>query len=137
MRRTAFVAAVLVVAVLLCASAALAGRIIRIGQSANGKKIVLHPRDTLVVSLPGNPTTGFSWRLRKVDRAVLKLTSSVYIPRKTTPPRVGSGGKFVFRLEAIAEGTSPLKLVYVQAGKLNTTPARTFAIKVFVVAAVT
>jgi hypothetical protein len=82
MRRGVSAAGVLVVAILVCASAALAGRIVRVGLSANGKTEVLHPGDVLVVSLPGNPTTGFSWRLRKVDRAVLKLTSSAYIPNK-------------------------------------------------------
>ena len=137
MRRTAFAAAVLIVAALLSASAALAERIIRVGQSSNGKSTVLHPRDTLIVSLPGNPTTGFSWRLRKVDHAILKLTTSAYVPSKTNPPRVGSGGKFVFRFRAVAEGTTPLKLVYVQPGRLTARPARTFTLKVFVIAAVT
>jgi inhibitor of cysteine peptidase len=137
MRRGVSAAGVLVVAILVCASAALAGRIVRVGLSANGKTEVLHPGDVLVVSLPGNPTTGFSWRLRKVDRAVLKLTSSAYIPNKTSPPKVGSGGKFVFRFRALVEGRTPLRLVYVRGGKVNTTPARMFRLTVFVIAAVT
>jgi inhibitor of cysteine peptidase len=137
MRRTAFASGVLLVAALILAGAALAGRIVRVGPSANGKKTVLHARDTLIVSLPGNATTGFSWRLRRVDRAVLKLTSSDYIPNKTSPPRVGSGGKFVFRFRAVADGTTPLKLVYVQAGKLNATPAKTFRLTVYVISVTT
>ena len=136
MRRGVSAVAVLVVAVLIGASAALAGSIVRIGPGANGKRQVLHPRDTLVVSLPGNATTGYSWRLRRVDRTVLKVTSSKYIPNRTSPSKVGSGGKFVFRFQALAEGTTPLRLVYVH-GSLNATPARKFSLKVFVIAQVT
>jgi hypothetical protein len=40
-----------------------AGQTIRIGQKAIGTKITLHVVDKLRISLPANPTTGYSWKV--------------------------------------------------------------------------
>jgi inhibitor of cysteine peptidase len=133
--RRSLVAAGVVLAVLLfAASAALASRIVRVGPRANGGHVVLHRGDRLIVSLPGNATTGYSWRVRTVNRALVKPLGVTYVPKKVTPPTVGAGGTFVLRFQAIADGTTVLRLVYVQSGNVSARPAKTFALKVFVVA---
>lgn len=110
------------------ATASSASRIVKVGPHANGTTVLLRPGDQLVVSLPGNATTGYSWRVRSVDRTVLKHTGSNYVPKKTTPPTVGSGGTYVLHFSVVGAGGTSLKLVYVQAG--GSKPARRFSLKV-------
>jgi predicted secreted protein len=127
MRGTAVAIPVVVAAASLAAAAAAAT--IKVGPKANGTTIRLHQQDVLVVSLPGNATTGFAWRVRSVDRKVLKVVSSRYVPRKSGG-KVGTGGTFVFRLSALAPGQTALRLAYVQAG--GTQAAKTYRLHVAV-----
>jgi inhibitor of cysteine peptidase len=132
MRRSAFVLATSLVAVFLFASVALGGQIVRVGKRVNGTTVALHRGDTLVVSLAGNASTGYSWRVRALDRSVVKPTGSTYVQRKTTPPKVGVGGTYVLRFRALAQGKTRLKLVYVRSGNTTAPPARTFVLSVVV-----
>jgi inhibitor of cysteine peptidase len=134
MRRRSLVAGAVLFAMLLVVSAAAASRVVRVGPRANGGRVVLHRGDRLVVSLPGNATTGYSWRVSAVNRAILKPLGVTYVPKKVVPPKVGAGGTFVLHFRAIADGTTRLKLVYAQAGNATARPAKTFSLKVFVVA---
>jgi predicted secreted protein len=108
------------------ATASSADRIVRVGPRANGTTVLLQPADRLVVSLPGNATTGYAWRVRSVDRTVLKPTGITYVPKK--PSQVGSGGTYVLHFRVVGAGGTTLKLVYVQAG--GSKPARRFSLKV-------
>jgi predicted secreted protein len=134
MRRRSFIAAAALFAFLFAVGASLAARVVRVGPRANGGRVILHREDRLVVSLPGNATTGYSWRVGSVNRTILKPLGVTYVPKKVTPPKVGAGGTFVLRFRAMANGMTRLKLVYAQAGNAAARPAKTFALKVFVVA---
>jgi len=116
-------------ALALAASAA-AGRTIKVGPKANGTSLVLQPSDVLVVSLPGNATTGYAWRLRSVDRSVLLPGAVKYVPRKAPTGKVGSGGTYVLRFRALRIGATRLRLVYVRSG--STRPAKTYVLNVIV-----
>eukprot|EP00389_Voromonas_pontica_P000322 GDKH01000462.1.p1 GENE.GDKH01000462.1~~GDKH01000462.1.p1 ORF type:complete len:142 (+),score=35.63 GDKH01000462.1:179-604(+) len=59
------------------------------------------------VKLPGNPTTGFSWKETKVPKGLSK-ESSTYVPAPHAPGIVGSGGTFQFRFKALEEGTEQI-----------------------------
>jgi predicted secreted protein len=121
---------VLLAIALVGAGAALAGRIVEIGQLANGKTIVLNPSDRLVVSLPGNASTGYFWRIQKLNRRVVKFISRTYVP--PSPGKTGSTGKYVLRFRAVAVGTTPLRLAYVQSGNTSAKPAKTFRVSLTV-----
>lgn len=110
--------------------AATAGRIVKAGPGSNGKTTILQPTDILVVSLPGNATTGYAWRLRSVDKTVLRPGSVKYVPRKTPTGKVGTGGTYVLRFRALRLGTTRLRLAYVQAG--GTKAAKTYMLNVLV-----
>jgi predicted secreted protein len=110
------------------AAASSADRIVKVGPGANGTTVLLRPADQLVVSLPGNATTGYSWRVRSVDRTVLKPTGITYVPKKTVPPKVGSGGTYVLHFRVVGAGATSLKLVYVRAG--GSIPAKRYGLKV-------
>lgn len=129
MRRISFLL-VTTVAIGALATAAAAGTVVKVGPKSNGKIVQLKTSDILLVSLPGNATTGFSWKVRAVDKTVLRPISSKYVPR-SSGGKVGAGGTFVLRFRADHAGTTRLRLGYMQAG--STKVAKTYALRVIVV----
>jgi inhibitor of cysteine peptidase len=124
-------AAALLVALLgagLLASAAGAGTIVTVGAAANGKTVRLEVGATLVVRLAGNPTTGYTWSTKTVDRRVLRPLPIGYTASRNLP---GSGGVFRIRFRAIARGTTTLRLVYARPFE-HTAPPRRFSLRVVV-----
>ena len=100
------------VVLLVFAGTASAGRIVKVGRLANGKTIGLRVGDQLVVTLPGNASTGYLWRVRTLNQTTVKFVSRTYVASAGGKP--GSGGKYVLRFRAVGNGTTALKLVYVQ-----------------------
>jgi inhibitor of cysteine peptidase len=117
----------LLIVALVVPGAALAYRVVRVGRLANGKTIVLRPSDRLVVTLPGNATTGYSWSVLHLDKSVVKYVGQTYVPR-SAPGKVGAGGKYVLRFRAVRDGTTKLKLGYLQEGNSNAVPAKTYVL---------
>ncbi len=110
------------------AAAAGAGTIVTVGPAANGKTVRLKVGATLVVRLAGNPTTGYTWSTKAVDRRVLKPLPIAYSASSNLP---GSGGIFRIRFRAIARGTTTLRLVYARPFE-HTAPPRRFSLRVVV-----
>lgn len=104
--------------------AARPGATITVGQAANGKTIRLHVADTLVVRLPGNPTSGYRWSLTRLPSS-LHLLASTYLP--STGKRLGQAGTYVFRFEA-RKGSGTLRLVYRRPWEQQKPPLRAFAV---------
>jgi predicted secreted protein len=71
----------------------------------------------LLVSLKGNATTGYSWRVKSVARSVLKPLAVKYVPSPNPKHLVGVGGVYKLRFSARASGTTILKLVYARGKK--------------------
>ena len=127
MRALVLASAAIVVTALVLAGGALAGRTVTIGQKANGTTVHLKAGDRLRVSLAGNPSTGYTWKVLKVDRTVLEPGVWSYKPGGTNP---GSGGVETRAFSAVKAGTTRLKLGQVQAGSKRV--ARTFLVIVAV-----
>jgi len=73
----------------------------------NGETVKLHPGDSLVVSLPDNPTTGFRWTVESFDSGVLEACKEDY---STASTAVGGGGERRFCFRAISTGSTVLTL---------------------------
>jgi inhibitor of cysteine peptidase len=124
-RRACLLLAATVAAAGLAAGAAPGSSVIRVGKGYNGKTVRLHPGDRLVVSLAANPSTGYSWHVLRLNRSLVKLTGTRFIPGGPTRP--GSGGTYVLNFRAFAVGTTRLKLGYVRSGPTDP-PARTYVL---------
>lgn len=102
-------------------------RPLKIGESANGKTIEVIVGQKLIIALKGNPTTGYSWRVKKIEGdAIAQIGKVKYLPREHVPGTVGAGGIYIFTFQAQKAGVSKLLLVYERAWEKNKPPARTF-----------
>ncbi len=79
---------------------------------ANGETVGVHRGVTIEVTLPSNPSTGYSWRLVAGDGRVVHLVSHRYEPPAKAIP--GAGGREVWRFVARLRGSVTLVLGYLR-----------------------
>lgn len=97
----------------------------------NGKTVVAAVGKQVVISLEGNPTTGYGWRTAEVSgKAVEQVGKPKYTTRPHPPGMVGVGGVFVFAFKAVRPGKATVKLAYARPWEKNQPPARTFSVTI-------
>jgi inhibitor of cysteine peptidase len=102
----------------------------RLAEGDTGRSIELRVGDTLEVSLPGNPTTGFEWEVAKMDPAILRSRGEPeFVPSSSA---LGSGGIQTIRFETVGTGQMKLTLIYHRPFEKDTPPARTFEVTITV-----
>jgi inhibitor of cysteine peptidase len=96
-----------------------------------GREVQLKKGQTLVVTLEGNPTTGYSWEVEEpLDEQVLRQVGEAEF--KTESDLVGAGGVQILRFEAVNAGQTTLKLVYHRPWEKDVEPLETYSIQVVV-----
>jgi inhibitor of cysteine peptidase len=97
----------------------------------NGKPVALKIGETLAITLDSNPSTGYSWQVSTMKRAILQQQGE---PQYTPPaqPMPGAGGQHTFQFVAVGAGRSTLTLVYKRSFEPNVAPVQTFSIHVTV-----
>lgn len=87
-------------------------------------------RDTVTISLPSNPSTGFRWELAGIsDPAILEQDGdSEYILPESSA--VGATGKEIWTFKGLKRGTSSLSLAYSQPWEGGTKKEWTITIEV-------
>lgn len=80
--------------------------------------VVLKPGQALVVRLPEDPSTGYTWRLRDLPpgAVVAPVKHDFAAKPGTDPTAVGGVGEATFRLRGVARGTQAVTLDYVRPG---------------------
>jgi inhibitor of cysteine peptidase len=107
--------------------------VIKIALPDDGKTIKTATGKKIEISLKGNATTGFEWRMVELKSEVVKAEGKgVYVPEKNNPPRVGSGGIFVFKFTAAKPGKIALKFEYVRPWEKGRDPAQKFSVNLIV-----
>ncbi len=98
----------------------------------NGRSVTLLLTRTLSLTLPGNPTTGFTWEPASLDRGILAMEPEPsFVPDSSL---IGAGGKFIFSFVPRKPGTTSLKLVYHRPWEKDVKPLRVFELTVTVAA---
>lgn len=113
-------------------SSAVAAGILELGPSDNGKTYTVRVGDTIQVSVPGNPTTGYGWAVSAPEGGETLLVQQeepLYVPDKTDEQVVGSGGVYIFTFKAGGIGQETLSLVYSRPWE-GGQPAETYAVTV-------
>jgi inhibitor of cysteine peptidase len=95
----------------------------------NGKTVRLGPQQEVLIVLPSNPTTGYSWEIvgQKEDAAVA-VVSKEFKTSVDEPLRAGAGGLELFRLRLLKAGRFTVTFVYRRSWEKEQKPERTFCI---------
>lgn len=98
------------------------------GYDDAGKTVVVKRGEALRVSLPENPSTGYSWNL--TVSGGLYVAGDQYVPDDTSGLRVGSGGIHTWDIKANGIGLQQITGVYRRPWEKSTAPEKTFALNV-------
>lgn len=109
-QRFLITAAVLTV-VLVLVMVLLRAMVVRLDESNNGQKIRVFKGQQVELTLPSNPSTGYSWSYQQQpDGNIIKQTGHQYLPPDTD--LIGGGGTERWTFQAVAPGETGLILVY-------------------------
>ena len=96
----------------------------------SGCTLKLNPGDSLSVRLAGNLTTGYQWEIISYDKPVLRPIGEPDYAANSKA--IGAGGMYTFRFEAVAPGTTCLKMIYHRTWEKGIAPLRAFQISLIV-----
>jgi len=103
----------------------------KLTEADNGKTVKVKVGDLVVVSLKGNPTTGFSWRTAKLDgKSVEQAGEPKYVNKPHRKGMVGVGGMFSLKFNAAKSGKTEVNLEYSRPWEKDTKPLKTFTVTV-------
>jgi inhibitor of cysteine peptidase len=90
-----------------------------------GQSIDMSVGETFSVILEGNPTTGFTWEVAKIDSAVLKQVGETEFESESD--LMGAGGVLILHFAVIGTGEAELQLVYHRPWENDISPENTFS----------
>lgn len=90
----------------------------------NGQTVTLEKGQQLVISLEGNPTTGYNWELVEFDAAILKQVGEPEY--KSDSSLIGSGGVITITMEALETGKTNVKLIYHRSWETDVPPLEVY-----------
>ena len=99
-----------------------AARALDLTEPDNGRSVSIVVGETVSLTLAGNPTTGYTWELVDIDRAMLAPDAEPAF--KADSSLTGAGGKFTFRFFALKTGSSVVKLSYRRPWEKDVPPLR-------------
>ena len=99
-------------------------------ESNNNTSINVTTGEFLVVTLEGNPTTGYMWEVTEpLDELVLRQVGDIaFVPDYAEPGLVGVPGVEIATFEVVGAGNATLKMVYHQPWETDVEPADTFTL---------
>jgi inhibitor of cysteine peptidase len=101
-----------------------------VNESQNGTSVDLKTGDMLVITLEGNPTTGYQWEMLPNTDGIVELQGDPEY--KSGGNQVGSGGKYSFNVKAVKAGTTRVDLKYYRSFEADVPPIQTFSIDITV-----
>lgn len=133
--RKKWLLAVVVVLVMIIGTALVLSRdkVVEVGESDNNQTVSLVKGDRLLVSLPSNPSTGYSWYYTSEPVAeVLQETRQWYEAKSDL---IGGGGVYHWEYTAAGIGSTSISLAYSRPWE-NGQPLKTYTLNVKVVSRV-
>ncbi len=97
-----------------------------------GRVVSVAVGDKVVITLPGNITTGYSWSLARIEadaqRPAVKSTGDIAYKQSPANGRVGVGGLFVAPFTAAVEGKAVVHLAYKRSFEKDKPAAKIFSV---------
>jgi inhibitor of cysteine peptidase len=98
-------------------------RTLELSEPDDGSRIFVAQGDRIVVKLPSNVTTGYSWSIAENDPAILAPAGSARYEAPSRPAP-GAPGVQIFELRVLSGGATWLQLVYRRPFEKDVPPAR-------------
>ncbi len=96
----------------------------------SGSTIQLREGERIIVKLPGNLTTGYSWEVEQMEAALLAQVGEREYDRDSK--LIGAGEINTFTFEATGQGQSLLRLIYHRPFEPDAAPEKVFELTVVV-----
>jgi inhibitor of cysteine peptidase len=107
---------------------------VQLTQDDDGSNVQVALDGTLIIALPSNPSTGFSWAVTPPEPVGLELEGEPeYVPPGSTTPAVGAAGTEVFTFTATGAGETTLTLTYARDFEPGAAGEETFTVTVDVI----
>lgn len=101
-----------------------------LGDRDNGHIVTVVPGGRIEISLPGNPTTGYTWESTVANpKVVAQMDPGDYVP---SGGALGAGGTYTFTYRALGPGRTDLTLNYRRTWETAVAPLKTFRVTVVV-----
>ena len=99
-----------------------------LGKDSTGGSAELKRGQILEVKLEGNPTTGYSWEVKKSGEPVVRLQNQPVYTQSNAggSTLVGSGGTYTFTFVGAETGATTIELVYHRPWETTTAPLETY-----------
>jgi predicted secreted protein len=104
-------------------------KVLTLTEKDNDTKVKITKGETLVLKLPMQGGTGFTWVVGKADDEKLKAIGKP-TAEKPAKPRPGATVIQVFPFEAVTPGSSRLEMWYKRPFEKDKKPAKTFSVTV-------
>jgi len=104
---------------------------VKITQAEQGKTVDAKVGDTLIVSLEGNPSTGYTWVAKDLP-SFLTQEGEPTFTKTDSSGAVGAPGMVDITFKANSAGSGDLALDYKRPWETTATPAKTFSATVTV-----
>ncbi len=100
-------------------------------ESNNNTTINLTTGRFLVITLEGNPTTGYTWEVEELNEQVLQQVGDIaFVQDYAEPGLVGVPGKQIATFEVVGAGDATIKMVYHRPWETEVEPLDTFTLNV-------
>jgi inhibitor of cysteine peptidase len=103
----------------------------KLNKSFHGQQVIVKPQMEFEISLPANPSTGFTWTVVDSQNSIVRQVDDVKFNAESA--KMGASGEQVFRFIASQPGKTQLKLVYHRPWETEIAPADSFMLTVTVV----
>jgi inhibitor of cysteine peptidase len=117
--------------VLILATACAPSKQVTLTAADKGSQVEVKVGGQIVITLDGNPSTGFSWEAQDLDATMFEQVGDPVF-NSSNPDLVGSGGTLTLTFKALQAGTAALTLVYHRPWETGVDPVDTFMVTVTV-----
>lgn len=117
--------------VLFLATACSPAKPITLTASDKGSQVSMKVGDQIVITLEGNPSTGYTWEAQSLDTTIFEQVGEATFV-SSDPGLVGAGGSLTLTFKAVKAGTASLTLVYHRPWETGIAPMDTFSVSVTV-----
>jgi inhibitor of cysteine peptidase len=117
--------------VLILATSCSPAKPVTLTAANKGSQVNLKVGDQIVITLDGNPSTGYTWESLGLDTTIFEQVGEATFV-SSNPGLVGAGGNLTLTFKAVKAGTASLTLVYHRPWETGVDPLDTFAVTVTV-----